>query len=143
MEKFTINNDIKVFCITVDSFPEGIGPAHQKLHSIINKTGGRKFFGISRPAENGVIIYKAAAEELYEGEAEKYGLETFIIKKGSYISETLKDWHKDVPLIGKTFQKLLKDPRIDKNGYCLEIYLNDKDMMCLVGIDSDINNKNS
>jgi hypothetical protein len=143
MDIFTINNDIKVFCVTADSFPEGIGPAHQKLQSILPQASGRKFFGISLPSENGVIIYKAAVEEQYEGEAEKYGLETFIIKKGRYICETLNNWHKDVPFIGKTFQQLLKDPRIDKNGYCLEIYLNDSDMMCLVGIDSDINNKNS
>ncbi|MEW5844397.1 MAG: hypothetical protein AB1775_14150 [Bacteroidota bacterium] len=41
---------------------------------------GRNFFGISSPNREGDIIYKAAVEELFAGEAEKLGCETFIIK---------------------------------------------------------------
>jgi len=134
MNIYNIKSDIKVLCITADSFPEGIGASHQKLHSLLPKTNGRNFFGISRPNRDGVIIYKAAVEESYTGEAEKYGCETFVIKKGNYISETLVDWRKDEAIVGMTFQKLLRDPRIDKNGYCLEIYSGETEMMCLVGI---------
>ncbi|HYV90217.1 MAG TPA: hypothetical protein VE978_00465 [Chitinophagales bacterium] len=141
-EKYAIDKEIKVLCVTASSFPEGVLSAHQKLHSIFPLSDGRRFYGISRSNNKGEIVYKAAVEELHEGEAEKFGLETFIIKKGEYISELLKEWRKDEKLVEKTFKKLLADPGIDKNGYCLEMYLNEKDMRCMVPLKTpDYGNK--
>jgi len=114
MEIQTLKDDIKVFYIKAESFPAGIKAAHQKLHSLLPATDGRKFFGISYPERTGSIIYKAAVEESYPGEAEKLGCETFVIKKGDYLSKSLTDWRKDETAIAKTFQKLLSDPRLDK-----------------------------
>ncbi|MCY7327346.1 MAG: hypothetical protein LH618_02215 [Saprospiraceae bacterium] len=37
----------------------------------------------------------------------------------------------DFPMVGQTFKKLLDDPRIDPQGYCLEFYLNERDMRCM------------
>jgi hypothetical protein len=142
VELKNLKSDIKVFYITAASFPDSVLAAHKKLHSILPSDDGRKFFGISYSNGKGGIIYKAAVEESFPGEAEKYGLETFIIKKGEYICETLIDWRKDESLIGRTFKKLLSDSRIDRNGYCLEIYLNNTDMECMVKLDaSKVNNK--
>lgn len=136
MEIKNLKDNINVFYVRAESFPGGIKAAHEKLHSLLpsalSSGEGRRFFGISYPNRTDSIIYKAAVEELYNGEAEKYGCETFIIKKGDYISETLNDWQKDEGQVERTFKKLLTDPRIDKNGYCLEMYLNGKDMVCMV-----------
>ncbi len=137
MEIQNLKDDIKVFYVKAPSFPAGISDAHSKLHSLLPSTEGRKFFGISHGSQNGSIIYKAAVEESYQGEAEKYGLETFTIKRGDYISDTLVDWQKDESIVRKTFQRLLHQPNIDKNGYCLEVYVNEKDMVCMVKLDSD------
>jgi hypothetical protein len=49
------------------------------------------------------IIYKAAVEEIYPGEGEQLGCETFVIKKGQYISLYIKDFMKDIPKIGQVF----------------------------------------
>jgi hypothetical protein len=38
----------------------------------------------------------------------------------------------NIPKVKETFQKLLAQPDVDPNGYCLEWYLNDKDMKCMV-----------
>ncbi|MEO6638588.1 MAG: hypothetical protein ABIN25_09935 [Ginsengibacter sp.] len=57
--------------VIADSFPEGIMAAHKKLHSLVPFSTQRKYFGLSRP-ENGTIMYKASAEEMEEGEAEKF-----------------------------------------------------------------------
>ena len=92
----------------------------------------RQFFGISYPETPSKIIYKAAVEESYPGEGEKLGCETFIIKKGQYISIYIKDFMKDIPKIGQSFQELLADERIDPNGCCVEEYINDKDVRCMV-----------
>jgi hypothetical protein len=131
MEIITLDNDIKVFCVTAKSFPDGIMDAHKELHSLISLPAGRKFFGISRP-ENGVIVYRAAAEEISPGEAEKLSCDTLDLKKGSYISVTIKDFMKDIESIGNTFKELLSNPDVDPNGYCVEWYLNDKDVKCMV-----------
>jgi hypothetical protein len=55
-----------------------------------------------------VIVYKAAAEELKEGEAGNYHCKTLTLEKGKYISETIKDYLKDTTSIGRSFQKLLE-----------------------------------
>ena len=132
MEKYFLKDDIEVFYVTAQSFPNGILEAHQKLHSLLPSTIGRKFYGISYPDEKRTIIYKAAVEESYPGEAEKYGCKTFIISKGEYISILLIDWMKDETIVARTFQKLLAHPKIDKEGFCLEVYLGEKDMRCMV-----------
>ncbi len=134
METITLDNDIKVFFITAKSFPDGIMDAHKKLHALVPLSADRKFFGISRP-ENGVIAYKAAAEEINQGEAEKLNCDTIVLKKGKYISLTIKDYMKDIQSIGRAFKKLLSYPGLDPNGYCVEWYLNGKDVKCMIRLE--------
>ena len=132
MEKYILKDNIDVFYMDAYSFPDGIEEAHQKLHNLLPSTRGRKFYGISYPDKKGTVIYKAAVEESFPGEAKKYECKTFVIPKGEYISILLTDWQKDKTIISKTFKKLLADPKIDKNGFCLEMYLNKSDVRCLV-----------
>ena len=87
MEIFTLDNDIKVFCETAISFPEGIMKAHKELQSIVPFSEERRYFGISRPNEKGVVIYKAATEEIYQGEAEELGYIIQPFKKTATYSE--------------------------------------------------------
>jgi hypothetical protein len=131
MEKHIIKNDIKVFYITATSFPDGIKEAYEKLHSLLPTTSGRKFYGISRP-EGSKITYKAAVEESYPGEAEKYNCKRLIIPRGEYMSELIHDWQKDETLFRVTFEKLLARPDLDPNGFCAEEYLNERDVRCMV-----------
>ncbi|POY36638.1 transcriptional regulator [Solitalea longa] len=132
METVKIDTDIKVMYVTAKSFPDGVLEAHQSLHSKISFTTQRKYFGISRPENNHGIVYRAAAEELKTGEAEEWGYETLTLKKGNYISQTINDYMKDLESIGRTFQELLQHPNIDPEGYCVELYLSDKDVQCMV-----------
>lgn len=132
METFTLDNDIKVLCVTATSFPEGITEAHQNLHALVPYSNNRRYFGMSHPKEKGVIIYNAAAEELNQNEAGLLGCETLIIKSGTYISTTIKDYLKDISSIGKAFQILLSQKGLDREGYCVEWYLNNKDVRCMI-----------
>ena len=131
METITIDNDIKVFYITATSFPDGIKGAHEKLHSLIPFSTERKYLGISRP-ENGVIVYRAVAEEINPGEAAKLKLNTLVLKKGKYISLMINDYMKDIQSIGRAFKELLAYPGLDPQGYCVEWYLSDKDVRCMI-----------
>ena len=131
MEFFTLENDIAVFYISATSFPHGVLAAHQQLHSLVPYSTNRRYFGLSR-SEEGVIHYKAATEETEAGEALKYGCETLTIPRGKYLSVRINDYMQDIPAIGKAFQEILTIPGYDPNGYCVEWYLNDTDVLCMV-----------
>ena len=135
MEKYKLDKDIKVMCVTADSFPEGIQAAHKKLHNCGPFSKDKGYFGLSYP-DKGLIIYKAAIEEIEAGEAEEKGLETFVIRKGNYISIVLPDYLKDLSAIPKVFAELTSYRGIDPHGVCIEWYLNGgKDMRCMVRLD--------
>ena len=80
MQTIIIDEDIKVFCANAESFPDGIVDAHEKIHSIIPFSISRRYFGISRP-ENGVIVYKAAVEELEDGKEKNLDLKHLLLKR--------------------------------------------------------------
>jgi predicted transcriptional regulator YdeE len=131
-----IEKDIKVFYIKATSFPQGIEEAMQKLQSLFSFTKERQIFGLSRPENNEGIIYLAAAEELYDGEAENMQCNTLIIPKGRYIAIEIIDFRKDLMNIGRAFQQLLKAPNLDPQGYCVEWYANDKEAVtCMIRLD--------
>lgn len=132
MELTHFPQDTLAMYVEASSFPEGVLAAHQALHAKIPYSDERGYFGISW-MEGGKIRYLAAAGELSADEPAEYGLPIFTIKKGSYICETVKGYMDDLSAIGRTFQQLLDDPRLDPQGYCLEVYdKNQKDMQCLV-----------
>ena len=131
MEEILIPNDVTVFYKTAKSFPDGVLDAHTELHKLITFSPERRYFGISRP-ENGVIVYRAAAEEIHNGEGREFNCDTLVLKKGRYISITIADFMKDIKSIERTFKQLLAHPGLDPNGYCMELYLNDKDVQCMV-----------
>lgn len=134
MENYILEEDISVMCITATSFPDGVMAAHEKLHALFPFSTERRYYGLSRPNEQHVIIYKTAVEELIPGEAERLNLEKFVLKKGEYISIDIINYMNDIPAIGKAFQELLKDPRIDPNGICVEWYYNKTDIKCMIRI---------
>ena len=76
MKTLILEKDLNVFGIEVKTFPEGIGKAFDEL---IQKTGDcageRNYYGLSSMNNDGKMMYKAVAEEKYEGEAEKFNYE--------------------------------------------------------------------
>jgi len=134
MEIYIIEKDIAVICLQAGSFPERIEAAHQKLHSMLPALEQRTAYGISYADGKDGIIYKAALSQLRTGEAESYGLETFVIRKGEYRSELLLNFPENMDKVDSTFRELLALPELDPQGYCLELYLNDKDMRCMVPV---------
>ena len=133
MENLTIEKDKSVIICQASSFPDGIMAAFQQLHSKEPDAFKRTTYGISRP-EGGMdhIIYKAAVDEAYEGEGRSLGFDTVTIPAGNYKSLTIKDFMKDPKAIGSAFTELLKTPALDPEGFCLEIYKNDQEVICAV-----------
>jgi predicted transcriptional regulator YdeE len=132
MEKHTLKADVKTFCITAPDFPHGIITAFQALEKLHPSICERPFFGISFEKNPGEIVYKAAVEEKYEGEAENYGCETFVIKKGEYLAETIIGFMNDIRSIPEAFSRLKAAGEADNNFPCVEWYKSDKEVLCLV-----------
>jgi len=125
--------DITVVCLTAESFPEGVLAAHQKLHATVPANGQRRYFGISRP-EEGTIIYHAAAELLPGDDASAFLLPSIILRKGRYHRSTIHNYMQRIGEIGAAFGAMLQQDNIDPHGYCVEWYVDDKVLQCMVRI---------
>lgn len=137
MEKFTLEEDINLFCTKAESFPDGILSAHQQMAAISKPFGQRKHFGVSYLNDN-KILYMAATE-LTDQDKIPEGCQRYTLKKGIYTSIFIKDFVKDSSRIGEAFKVLLEHPNIDDKGCCVECYLpegtdgtNAKDVRCMI-----------
>jgi len=133
MENLKIEEDKHVMVCQARSFPDGIMPAFRQLHSLVPDAFQRTTYGLSRPEgsmEN--IIYKAAVDESYEGEGRELGLDTMVIPAGNYKSIIIKDYREKPSAIGAAFTQLLSVPDIDPDGFCLEIYKDNNEVVCAV-----------
>lgn len=127
----TIEKDIHVFFIVANSFPKGIEAAHARFRQMINQNSGRSFYGISRP-ENHKIIYRAGTEESFPGESKKFNCDSLILKKGNYAAVTIENYAENLTGIGEAFDLILQRPDLDPQGYCVEHYLNEREVICMV-----------
>jgi hypothetical protein len=132
---FSLEKEISVLCVNADSFPDGIPGAFETLNQKLPSRDGRTYYGISWMDQTGRIIYKAAVGEIAEDNHQQHGLESYRIRNGTYISTMVTDFMQNVSVMAETFKKLLADPRVDKNGYCVEIYVDQKDVQCMVTLD--------
>ena len=120
MENFKLDNDIHLYCVKADSFPDGIKAAQEKLAAISKSGGACNHFGVSFLYDD-KILYMAAAQ-LKSEEQVPAGCETYTLRKGNYISIYITNFMKDTAQISRAFETLLNDPRIDENGCCAECY---------------------
>lgn len=131
MMSFKLDNELHLFYVTATSFPEGIMDAFKRLEDTIGGKDNRVFFGLSKPQQNGIIQYRAAVLESYPGEANHFGLDTYTLQKGTYLTQVVPDFMNHIPAIGQTFQQLLDSPQLDPASWCIEWYKGD-DVMCMV-----------
>ncbi|MBL7933231.1 MAG: transcriptional regulator [Bacteroidia bacterium] len=127
----SISKDISVFYVEADSFPEGIETARERFKKLIGQNSGRELYGISRP-ENNKIIYRVGAEEEFNGEGKKYNCHSLGLKKGRYASLIIENYMENLGEIKKAFDLILQRPDLDPLGYCVEKYLDEKEMICMV-----------
>ena len=134
MELFTISQNIAVVFLKVPQFPKEVPATYEKLHGLLPDNPNRRYFGISHPDKTGSILYKAAAEILASDNFTNTEWQQFTITKGDFAAKYIVNHFQDSNCIGSTFQELLQHPKLDPNGYCLEVYKNytDLDVHCMV-----------
>jgi hypothetical protein len=78
------------------------------------------------------MVYKAAVEEKFKGEAEKLGMESYLVKKGEYLSTVVHNFMADIPSIGNAFRQLVEAPGVHPNTVGVEEYISNTDVRCMV-----------
>ncbi|CAM3422770.1 Transcriptional regulator [Flavobacterium longum] len=131
MDSFILDENIPIMYVTAQRFPEGIEAAFDILYNTVPQKEERRYFGVSRP-ENGTIVYRAAAEILGNEDAASFGLASMVIKGGSYNTYYIKDYRENTQAIGDCFQLLLGQAEVDPDGFCVEWYIGEDDVKCMV-----------
>lgn len=80
------------------------------------------------------MIYKAAVEERYPGEAQQLGAEPYTLKGGEYLGIEVKNFMDDIPSISVAFQRLVDAPGVHPNTMGVEEYLDMTTVRCMVPI---------
>lgn len=127
-----VPNDIEIFYLTAKSFPDGIQEAHERIHALIGSLDGRTSYGISHADASGNIVYMAGVSARHTGEGQQFGCKTFVAKKGRYFEAVINNYMRQPEAIGDVFQEMMSDPRIDPQGACVEEYISNTEMRCLV-----------
>lgn len=134
MEKYNLQNDLKVFGFQVNTFPYGVGEAFDRLIEMLPQEDKRPYYGISY-CLNGNINYIAAALETYDGEGNKYGYQNYTIERGEYLAAPFMVWTSKTGCIKDVFEEIIKDERADNTKPAIEVYKNIKEMVCMVKIE--------
>ena len=133
MEIYHQAEDLRLLCVEADSYPPDIQTAFRKLLGSLRSIEGRTFFGISYQGGHGEIIYKAAVWQRSMEEAVDPGCEEFLLEKGFYLAELVRNWKNKEGSIGKAFQRITEEN--DVSFPLIEWYC-DPDVLCMVRIDS-------
>ncbi len=133
IEKYKLENDIKVIGVPVTSFPNGIGEVFESLINLLPGGASRSYYGISE-MEDDQITYIATGEEKSENEAKVYRCNRYEIERGEYLAITLKDWQTKTDSIKEIFHELMQDKRSDHSKPCIEWYKSDQEMLCMMKV---------
>ena len=131
MQQIQMKESRKLIGLKAESFPNGVVPAFDALEKKVGK--GRKVYGMSRGDGKSNIDYWACVLE-NTNERPPMGCEELEVKAGTYVSERLSNWQGREEILGQTFQTLYSHPQVDPNGYCVEEYLDNGDVLCMVRI---------
>jgi len=135
IETYHQQDGLEVFGHPVKTFPQGIGDAFGALMKMIPDGNKRSYYGLSKIDTGGNVLYLAAAEEKFPGEAEKYGCERYSIPKGDYLAVTVHDWRTRTDCIKDVFHEMMQDQRADNSKLCVEWYYGDNEMLRMLPAD--------
>ena len=131
VKEYTISEDIKVFYVQAESFPDGIPDSFKKLHDITGGFAGRHMYGVTLCLTD-KLVYRACIKENFKDEGKQYGLPNYTIPKGDYLYTTLHNWQENLGQIPGIFDELMALPHVKKQSICLEDYTTNGTMLAMV-----------
>ncbi len=126
-----LTENILVFYVQAESFPQGITESFNKLDNLLGNKRDHHIYGITL-CDGDKLIYRACAKENFEGEATTLGLPIYTIPKGKYLYATLNKWLENLAQIPGIFDELMKQPNVKEQTICLEDYTSADTMLAMV-----------
>lgn len=105
MEVIEIKEELIVLIEKAQNFPNDVKAAFERLATKVGGFENRTMYGFSY-WEDGGLTYLAGCSPVSSEETSALSAETFTVKAGSYISETIKNWEGNEHLFESTFKKL-------------------------------------
>jgi hypothetical protein len=135
MEVMVLEKEVDVIAFKVDSFPDGIGEAFDKLANGVTNLD-RSFYGICY-CHREKVSYYAACEMKEPSDADAIPAIRLKIDKGSYLAEPLWNWRKNIDEIHEIFERMMQDKRVKSESTCIEWYKDDNVMWCMVKLSNN------
>lgn len=132
MKLYKQTEDLSIIGIQVKNFPNGIKEAFDSLIKVLGSK--RAYYGVSWLDESDSVKYYAMAREIFPGEGKRYNYELLTIEKGEYQTEAVQDWLSKTEGIKEVFHGLMANNKPDKSHPCIEWYISDEEMLCMVKI---------
>ncbi len=118
----TLSAPISLLTFPAPSFPAGIRTAFDTMQRQLPAQPPRQVFGISQFQPDNTVKYFAGAEQV-EGDQERAGdIPRMTLEPGDYLSLEVRDFQTNPHNIQAAFSRLLHQPGVDKDSYCVEWY---------------------
>jgi len=103
----------------------------QIMNTFPDQQGSRRLFGVSWPDGQGSLVYKAAIEESYRGRRKNWDWETYLLRKGEYLSLVVHNFMEDIPSIA-SLSPARRRSRVHPDTIGVEEYVSSSDVRCMV-----------
>lgn len=126
--------NLTIYCKKAGSFPDGVKPAFQYMHSLVEFDPQRMQLGLSKILSDGGMDYWAGSQELIEGEFQKHNLKTIELPAGEYKYVSVTGYMQNIPAIGEAFQYLLANTEHEEEPMGVEWYVSIEEVWCMLKV---------
>lgn len=125
--------DVPVMFVLSENGVKGATKSFDLLESKLPSLKKRKFYGTVEgiPPND---TYRACVTIVEGDDPKSMGLEIWTIPGGKYERTKIENWEKNIKLIGKTFEAIIKEVSVDPTRPSIEFYRSMSEMFVLVAI---------
>ncbi len=125
--------DIEVMYVLSKGGVSGAKEAFDKLESKLPSLRKRKFYGVLKggPQEG---EFRACVAIMEGDNPSFWGLDTWTIPGGKYARRKIKDWERNLELVGPTFESMAEEYEHDSTRPKIEFYRSQRDLILFLPI---------
>jgi hypothetical protein len=123
--------DVKVMYVESTTGLAGAAKAFDTLEAQFASLKGRKFYGTFQPPTG---PYRACVAIEPGDDAAALGFSTWTIPGGKYSRRKVMNWEKNLPEIGKTFQRMSQENERDVSRPSIEFYRSQRELVLFLPV---------
>jgi len=123
--------DVHVMYVESTTGTAGAAKAFETLEAPFPTLKGRKFYGTLQPPAG---LYRACVAIEPGDDVAAFGFPTWTIPGGKYARAKLVDWEKNLPEIGRTFERMSAESDRDASRPSIEFYRSQREMVLFLPV---------